>query len=78
MQQPVLSPGWEAAAHALVAQALRLSEWERVRVAAELLTRVEGPLDDVSDDEWLANSIGGRIPCGAARVSITPGLSCGT
>jgi putative addiction module component (TIGR02574 family) len=44
----------EPTARALVAQALRLSESERVRVAAELLESVEGPPDDVSDDEWLA------------------------
>jgi len=41
-------------ARTLVAQALRLSESERVRVAAELLESVQGPPDDVSDDEWLA------------------------
>jgi len=45
-------PG-EPTARAVVALALRLSESERVRVAAELLESVEGP-DDVSDDEWLA------------------------
>jgi putative addiction module component (TIGR02574 family) len=44
----------EQATRALVAQALRLSESERVRVAAELLESLEGPPDDVSDDEWLA------------------------
>ena len=44
----------EPTARALVAQALRLPESERVRVAAELLESVEGPPDDVSDDEWLA------------------------
>jgi putative addiction module component (TIGR02574 family) len=44
----------EQTARALVAQALRLSESERVRVAAELLESVEGPPDEVSDDEWLA------------------------
>lgn len=44
----------EPTARALVAQALRLSESERVRVAGELLESVEGPPDDVSDDEWLA------------------------
>lgn len=44
----------EPTARALVAQALRLSESERVRVAAELLESVEGPPDDISDDEWLA------------------------
>ena len=44
----------EPTARTLVAQALRLSESERVRVAAELLESVEGPADDVSDDEWLA------------------------
>jgi hypothetical protein len=44
----------EATARALVAQALRLSESQRVRVAAELLESVEGPPDDVDDDEWLA------------------------
>jgi len=44
----------DSTASALVAQALRLSESERVRVAAELLESIEGPRDDVSDDEWLA------------------------
>ena len=44
----------EPTARALVAQALRLSESERIRVAAELLESVEGPTDNVSDDEWLA------------------------
>jgi putative addiction module component (TIGR02574 family) len=44
----------EQAARALVAQALRLSESERVRVAAELLESVEGPADDTSDDDWIA------------------------
>jgi putative addiction module component (TIGR02574 family) len=44
----------EPTARALLAQALRLSESERVRVAAALLESVEGPADDVSDDEWLA------------------------
>ena len=44
----------EPTARTVVAQALRLSESERVRVAAELLESVEGPPDHVSDDEWLA------------------------
>jgi putative addiction module component (TIGR02574 family) len=44
----------EPTARAVVAQALRLSESERVRVAAELLESVEGPPDQVSDEEWLA------------------------
>jgi putative addiction module component (TIGR02574 family) len=44
----------EPTARAHVAQALRLSESERVRVAAELLESVEGPPDDVGDEEWLA------------------------
>lgn len=59
----------ESTARALVAQGLRLSESERVRVAAELLESIEGPSDDVSDDEWLtelnrrADSVrrGGRV-----------------
>jgi putative addiction module component (TIGR02574 family) len=44
----------EQAARALVAQALRLSEGERVRVASELLESLEGPDEETSDDEWLA------------------------
>jgi len=44
----------EPVASALVAQALWLSESERVRVPTELLESVEGPPDDVSDDERLA------------------------
>jgi len=44
----------EPTAGAVVAQALRLSESERVRIAAELLESVEGPPDEVSDDAWLA------------------------
>ena len=39
---------------AIVAQALRLTESQRVLVAAELLQSVEGPVDDRSDEEWLA------------------------
>jgi hypothetical protein len=44
----------EPTARALLAQALCLSESERVRVAAELLESVEGLPDDVSGDEWVA------------------------
>ena len=41
-------------ARLVVAQALRLSESQRLRVAAELLESLEGPPDDVSDEDWLA------------------------
>lgn len=44
----------EPTARTLVAQALRLSESERVRMAAELLESVEGPPNDANDDDWLA------------------------
>jgi putative addiction module component (TIGR02574 family) len=44
----------EQTAQALVARALRLTESERVVVAAALLGSLEGPADDASDDEWLA------------------------
>jgi putative addiction module component (TIGR02574 family) len=56
----------EQAARALVAQALRLSESERVRVAAELLESLEGPPDHVSDDEWVAeiNRRAESVRCG--------------
>jgi putative addiction module component (TIGR02574 family) len=47
-------PSDHQAARALVALALRLTESERVQVAAELLESLEGPEDDASDDEWLA------------------------
>lgn len=43
----------EPSAGAVVAQALRLPESERVRIAAELLESIEGPPDELSDDEWL-------------------------
>lgn len=44
----------DEAARLVVAQALRLSESQRLRVAAELLESLEGPPDDVSDEDWLA------------------------
>jgi hypothetical protein len=44
----------EPVARAVVAQALRLSESERVRVAAALLESLNGAPDTASDEEWLA------------------------
>jgi len=70
----------EPAARAIVAQALRFSESERVRVAAELLASVDGSLDAVTDDEWLAeiNRRADSVRRGAATVSVIRGRSYGT
>lgn len=44
----------EQTAETLLAQALRLTEPERLEIAAALLGSLQGPDDDTSDDEWLA------------------------
>jgi putative addiction module component (TIGR02574 family) len=38
---------------AVVEEALRLPEADRMRVAAELLGSLEGPADELDDDAWL-------------------------
>jgi hypothetical protein len=68
----------EQGARALIAQALRLSESERVHVAAELLESLQGPADDTSDDDWLAEINRRGRACGAAKASVNRGRSCGT
>ena len=45
--------GTADAADAVLADGLRLSETERVRVAVELLSSVDGPLEQLGDDAWL-------------------------
>ena len=46
------TPGHDAAA-AVLEEALRLPEADRMRVAAELLGSLEGPPDALDDDAWL-------------------------
>jgi len=71
-QKPSDSP--DDSAGAIVAQALRLTESERVLVAAELLQSIEGPNDDRSDEEWLAdlNRRANRVRRGEANSKPWP------
>jgi hypothetical protein len=53
----------------ILERALRLSDAQRARLAAELFERLEGPADTMTDDDWLAavEARAGRVRRGESQ-----------